>query len=621
MKWVLRVVGLLVVFVIVAIAGFLLIPSDRIAAIAAAQVSGATGRDIRISGDVRPSLWPELGITTGPVEIDGSDGQIMLTARSMAVGVSPTGLLSGDINVRGVEIDQPDLRLSVNENGVGNWQTETVSESSGAVPEFTLDRFTIRNGRLSFTDETGAQTVLTGVSVTASLPEFAGALSADFEATFEGLALSGGAMVQSAKDLMAGARTPVNLTANAGVNTVSFEGHLSTEGVVDGNFEATLSDPSYLPQLAELPPGLGASSINAAGGVAMAGSEVSFAGLILALDQNRITGDADIKLGGPRPVVRADLNLGAFDLASVETPADQGNTTTGWSKDPIDVSGLGLIDGQLRVAADSLALGTARLGPTVLSTVIDDRRAVTSIERMSAYDGSVGGEVILNGRGGFSTRVNVAGSALAISRLMSELIGYDRLIAAGDMRLNVLGSGPNLDAVMNSLNGDGAFNVGAGELIGLDIVGMIRNLDPSFVGDTRRTIFDQIAVSFRVVDGVVIYDDLNVSAPLFRAIGSGQVGLGGQTLDMRLMPELLGGERAGIRVPLTIKGTWDAPKIGLDIENIVRQGIESEVGQRLQQEAGQRLGITMEEGQSVEDAVRNRLEDEVRRGLGGLLGR
>ena len=131
---------------------------------------------------------------------------------------------------------------------------------------------------------------------------------------------------------------------------------------------------------------------------------------------------------------------------------------------------------------------------------------------------------------------------------------------------------------MNSLNGEGAFDVGAGELIGLDIVGMIRNLDTSFVGDTRRTIFDEITVSFRVVDGVVIYDNLAVNAPLFRATGTGEIGLGAQTLNLRLMPELLGGEEAGLAVPLTIRGTWDAPRIGLDLENLVRRGIETELG-------------------------------------------
>ncbi len=623
MKWVLRIIAVLVIFVGVALALLLLIPSDRIAKLAAEQVSEATGREVRIFGQVRPSVWPALGVSTGEIEIDGNDGAVMLRANSMAVGVDLAGLVSGDIRIRGIEIDRPDVSLKLGPDGRGNWEadaTET-TESSDELREFSLDRLVIRNGKFSFRDKAGTATSLSKINLDASLPDFAGPVTAAFELAYLGVPVEGRLVAQSARTLLSGERTPVELVSNAGVNAVEFAGNLSLEGIIDGDFLANFPDPSFLPQLAGLPAGLGSDDVQAKGGLAFADGGLALAGLDITLDQNRITGDADVTFAEARPILRADLNLGAFDLAAVDTPADDGNVRTGWPKDPIDVSFLGAVDGRIDVRADSLALGTARLGPTVLSTVIDDRRSVTSIERMSAYDGAVGGEVILNGRNGFSTRVDVAGSALAISRLLSELIGYDRLIAAGDMELNVLGSGPHLDAVMNSLNGDGSLDVGAGELIGLDIVGMLRNLDPSFVGDTRRTIFDEIKVNFRVADGVVIYEDLSVTAPLFRAAGIGQIGLGGQTLDMRIMPELLGGERSGIRVPLTIKGTWDAPRIGLDVENLVRQGIESEVGQRLQDQAADRLGVTVEEGQSVEDAVRDRLEDEVRRGLGGLLGR
>ena len=37
-----------------------------------------------------------------------------------------------------------------------------------------------------------------------------------------------------------------------------------------------------------------------------------------------------------------------------------------------------------------------------------------------------------------------------------------------------------MNALMNSLNGEGSFNIGAGELLGLDLVGMLKSLDTSF---------------------------------------------------------------------------------------------------------------------------------------------
>ncbi|MDJ1006818.1 MAG: AsmA family protein [Paracoccaceae bacterium] len=632
MRWVFRILGLLVVIVVALFVAVALIPGERIAQLAADQFAESTGREVAFLGDVRPSLWPEVGVATGAVAVAGSDGSEMFTAEGLSVGVDPLALLTGDIRIRGVEIDRPEIRLTVGPDGVGNWATEAAGaaetgpgEGGGsALPVFTLDRLTINDGRVVYTDADGAVTELEGISLSASLPDVAGPAEADLSLSALGLYLSGSLELATARSFLVGERTPLAATVRAEGMEARFDGNAALAGVLDGALSVEVSDPGSVPQLAALPPGLGAGRISVETGLAFADDSLALAGLVARLDDNTVTGEADFALTGPRPRVTANLDLGAFDLSTVDTPAEErtgSGGAAGWSTDPIDVSFLGLIDGRIAVTADSLALGTARLGSTMLTTVIEDRRSVTSIDRMSAYDGSVGGEVVLNGRDGFSTRLDVAGSALAISRLLSELVGYDQLIAAGDLRLNVLGSGPHMDAVMNSLNGEGAFNVGAGELIGLDIVGMLRNLDPSFVGGTRRTIFDEITVSFVVENGVIIYQDLSVLAPLFTATGTGRIGLGGQTLDMRLMPELLGGERAGLRVPLTIRGTWDAPRVGLDLENMIREGIESEVGQRLQREGAEQLGVTVEEGESVEDAVRGRIEDELREGLGNLLGR
>lgn len=623
MRWALRIIAILVTFIGLALGALLLIPSDRIAGLVSDQISEVTGREVRILGEVRPSLWPEIGASTGPLEVLGPDGDVLMRAGSVAVGVDVLALVSGDIRITGAEVALAEVNLVVAEDGTPNWGApgDTGDDGSGGVPPFTLDRFVLAGATVRYTDETGAETLVEDLNLAASLPDFAGPLEMEFEAGLSGVPVNGRMSLGSAADFFSGSRTPGAFEAAAGVNSLRFVGNLTSGGVVDGNFEASLSDPSFLPLLSGLPPGLGADQIVASGGLALAEDGLALAGLDLRLDQNRLRGDVDVTFADPRPRIVADLALGDFDLSALAIPADGADAATGWSRDPIDVAFLGLVDGDIHVSADSLELGTAQLGATVLDTTIDDRRSVTRIQRLVAYDGAIGGEVILNGRSGFSTRVDVEGSALAISRLLSELVGYDRLVAAGDLDLNVLGSGRSMNAVMNSLAGEGAFNVGAGELIGLDIVGMLTNLDPSFVGDTRRTIFDEITVSFRVVDGVILYDDLTIAAPLFRATGAGQIGLGGQTLDLQMLPELLGGERAGIAVPLTIRGTWDAPRVGLDVENMIRQGIEGEIGQRLQDEAAERLGVTVEEGQSVEDVVRDRLEDEVRRGLGGLLGR
>jgi len=62
-------------------------------------------------------------------------------------------------------------------------------------------------------------------------------------------------------------------------------------------------------------------------------------------------------------------------------------------------------------------------------------------------------------------------------------------------------------------------DVGRGELLGLDIAGMVRNLDAAYVGEGSKTVFDAISASFEIKGGVLRNDDLSFGAPLVTATG------------------------------------------------------------------------------------------------------
>ena len=80
---------------------------------------------------------------------------------------------------------------------------------------------------------------------------------------------------------------------------------------------------------------------------------------------------------------------------------------------------------------------------------------------------------------------------------MADLAGYERLVGTGDLRLKFLGSGASVDAIMQGLEGSGSLAVGRGEILGLDIGGMLRTLDPGYVGEGAKTIFDTLLSSVR----------------------------------------------------------------------------------------------------------------------------
>ncbi|MCE8421522.1 AsmA-like C-terminal region-containing protein, partial [Rhodovulum sulfidophilum] len=176
-------------------------------------------------------------------------------------------------------------------------------------------------------------------------------------------------------------------------------------------------------------------------------------------------------------------------------------------------------------------------------------------------------------------------AGLQTEPFLGDLADFDRLATQGDLRLKLLASGPHEEALMQSLSGTGSVRFGKGELRGLDIARMVRTLDAGSVGQGTRTIFDRMGASFTLEKGVLRNEDLTLEAPLMRATGKGQVGIGARTLDYRLLPTLLpqADGTGGVSVPLLVSGPWASPRYRLDLDALVRQPVGQKVKERLEE--------------------------------------
>ena len=65
--------GLIVAVIIAIVAVILLVPTEKIAQIAADQVKSATGRELTLAGGVSPSFYPVIGVETGAVALSNAD--------------------------------------------------------------------------------------------------------------------------------------------------------------------------------------------------------------------------------------------------------------------------------------------------------------------------------------------------------------------------------------------------------------------------------------------------------------------------------------------------------------------------------------------------------------------
>ncbi len=665
MRWLLRVAGSLALLAVLAVAALFLVPTEKVANLAAGEFRKITGRTLHFDGAVRPTIWPHLGARTGMVTLanaDWSQEGPMLTAEGLSISVDLAALFGGAVRVTGIELVNPRLVLERAADGRVNWDLTAPAAAEGApqagaagdgapATPLAIDRATIEGGTVVWIDHrAGTQSALTDLSLDARVPEFQGEATLSASATMGGQAASLDATIDGFAAFLEGQVVPVALTGRAGKNDLAFDGRAGLSPfAAEGEAEATLGDiPALLALVGgsapDLPEGLGRRSAAVAGAVTLTPEgSVHLREGIVSLDGNRFQGAFDLVPGKARPRLTAKLTTDALNLAALgggsggsggNDPApSSGGSGGGWSTTPIDASGLGALDAAIALAAESVDLGGVKLGRTRASLTIDAARAVIDLTEVAAYGGAVTGQVIVNARKGLSSRVNLTLAGLALEPLLSQLAGYDRLTGTGDLRFNLLGSGSSMAALMGSLEGEGSLAFRQGELRGLDLAGMIRTLDAGFVGEGSKTVFDSVTGSFTVAGGVLANGDLAIAAPLVTAQGAGTVDIGGRSLDYRLTPLSLGGRALDpdVQVPVLISGPWAAPSVRLDLETLARRKFEEEAKEleeraraELAQKAQEELGIEMQEGESLEDlarrAAQEALEQEAARALERILG-
>ena len=635
MRWIIRLGLTLAVVVLLALGLLAMVPAERVAQAVSAQFEAMTGRKLDLAGEVTPRLWPSFGVSTGPVSIANADwaesGAPLFRAEGLDITINLGALLGGEVRILGLAADRPELNLERDAEGRANWvfaaSQPEAEGGAGAVPApatgFTLDEGRMTDGTIRFTDrQSGRVVALDGVDATLAIPDFSGPF------TLSVTAMSGGQPV--ALDLQGGAFSafalgrvvPVKAGLTAGGSTLSFDGRggyapLAAEGALS----ADLADLPALgalmgSELARPGPGLGQEVLKLAGTLTLDGSGGAYLRqATVQADDNQLKGDLDLLPGAARPLLKAQLAAGPIRIGTGEGGAAEGGAAggmaaSGWPEDVIDVSALGTLDADIALTAPSVDLGVLKAGPTRVAITVERARAVIDIRELQAYDGRVSGDFVINGRGGLSVGGRLTLAGLQTQPLFTDLAGWDRLVSSGDLELEFLGVGNSIAAIMQSLEGKGSLELGQGELRGIDIVGMLRSLDPGFVGEGQKTVFDGLAGTFSIAGGVLTNPDLRLVAPYLTASGAGDIDLGGRSLDYRIRPTALAAEdgTGGVMVPLLISGPWAKPKFRLDLESIAREKMEAEA-----KAAAARLE---EEAKAAEAAAKAELEQRLKDELG-----
>lgn len=648
MKFLLKLFGFLLVAAVLALGAVFFLPGERIAGIAAERISAMTGRKVEMTGETKISFYPVLGISTGETTIanaEWSDAGPMLRAESFKVGVDPVALIGGDVRITGLEAVGPTIILERARDGRVNWELGVAGvapsgqSGEGAPPAtsrrlaLTLDRALITDASVTYIDHAAdTRQQMEGMSLDLRWPDYEG------EATFEAslypaetrVDVSG--RVDRVGTVIDGGISDLRMSISTKGGSVEFAGRGSSAPQLDGRLTLDLDDTRrFLTSLglgaADIPQGFGRSIDGAAQLTVTQDLRLSMRDMTLALDQNSLSGAADVYLGGARPRLTAQLAAGALDLSSLDSGSggDSGGAgggtavSEGWSKAPIDASAVGLADAEISLSASSLDLGTLQFGATRILATVDRSRAVFQFRELQGYGGNVTGQFVVNNRSGLSVGGDLDASGIDMERLLTDAAGITRFATTGKASLKFLGVGQSVDAIMKSLSGALSLSTGRGVISGFDLDRLMRTGD----GTGGTTVFDEMSASFDIDGGNMTGNDLQMSMPLASATGRGRIGLGAQDIDYVFTPVLLEGEsRKGFAIPVKIRGPWADPKIWPDIEDAIdlnfkeeKEKLEKQVKDEVEKEAAKfvekELGVTVEEGQSVEDAVKKEVEEQV----------
>ncbi|MCK0169230.1 AsmA family protein [Jannaschia sp. S6380] len=631
MKWLLRGGLTFLTLVLVAVVVLFLVPAERVAQLAADRFAAQTGRALTFGGPVRATLWPTLGVRAEDVAIANADWageDPLLLAGLLEVGISPGSLLGGDIRIETLRLVDARLVLERRADGIGNWEMTTGESASspssdggaGSGRGLSIEQAEVTGADITWIDRAAGRTLRAR-----AVDVKTGSFDPDGAAEITGSALVGGRAIQveasatALQQLLDGALTPIALAVTAGATSLRLEGRadldpLSFEGRMaarSGDGFAVLDAFGIAPP--DLPRGLGAGDVELDAALTLAPvGTLHLRDMVADLDQNRLTGAMDVDPRGARPAITATIAAEALDLTSISRKGQGGESAivaeTGWGRDPIDASGLFTADADVTLTAGPVTLGDATLDDVAARLLVQNGRAVVTFQPIRAYGGTVTGDFVVNGRGGLSARADLRMAGLRMQPFLTDFADFDRLIGEADLTVNLLGVGDTAQALVESLDGDVGLRVGQGELLGLDIGGMVRTLDLSYRGEGQKTIFDDITASFIVRDGVASGDDLRLSAPYLVATGAGEIDLGARRIDYRLIPVLRrDGDDRGVSVPLSIEGPWADPRIRPDLEYVARQKLDAE-----REELEARARAEAEAARTrVEDVAREKLAEEL----------
>ena len=395
----------------------------------------------------------------------------------------------------------------------------------------------------------------------------------------------------------------VDLAAHGGRARVSGEIADSATAAPSIDLGIEASHPSFTGLARDLLPGYQPAggdpgAITLAGRFSEANGIVSARQATLAIGGLTIEGDASLALTGARPKLTADLRfseiavdrfLPARQAAGLAPPSGSRHlwpaqvgagpgpsprtAAKPWSREPLDLAGLAMVDADLSVTGDTFAWGAWRIERPVAILALSD--GLLRLDRLSG--GLFGGAVEASGQLAAAdgrVKASIGLRHAALEEALKEVAGIGTLAGPADIDLTLATSGLSAAAAVGQLQGSGKLTSRDGTITGIDLAALSARLDElKRTGDPGgllrglsggRTRYRTLDGSFGIADGIVRSDEFRLAADAGEANVDTRLDLPSWLMRLRLELRLTD-HAAAPPLAVTLDGPIDAPRILFDV--------------------------------------------------------
>lgn len=575
-----------------------LVPVGAIVAQVEREVEATTGRALTIGGRVDLSYFPSIAVTADDVRFAGiRQGEDLLRVKRMAVRLRLMPLLRGKAEVEKFVLTEPFIDLTVDRQGKPNWdismtpaagQGASDSPPTGAPPkgaglmaDLSLSDVEVVNGRLRYADaRTGLVREATAVDVTLSLPALDAPMTLEAGLLLNGTRLSLDMGIDPVRPLLVGGASALTVQVTGAGTELDVKGRVERKGeaplALAGDLSLTVTSVADLMRAATgtVPASLPVDNLSMTARLTGTPARLGLGGMKATAGELSASGDLSIRLDGARPALGGTLSLPRLEIdrylpAAPAAAPDAAPVQTGpggWSKEPIDLSGLKSADLDLTLRLAGLVLKGVEAGATTLTLKLTDGRLQAGLADTPVFGGTLGGRLTLDGaRQTVNLGLQATARGVQAEPLLTRFADFTRLSGRTDGSLDIHASGANQQDLVGSLNGKGDVIFRDGAVKGVNLAQVIRSAIGQGGTEPPQTDFAEMGGTFTLTDGVAATDDFHLLAPLLRVAGKGNVNLPGRRVDMRLATKLvatlegqgtLKPDAEGITIPVRVRGTF-----------------------------------------------------------------